>query len=277
MKAQPTGCWARLSASGPYPPAEFTANLAGLWRRPRQLVNGRGRHVEPHQPSETTASRQRGAEMRRKSITWVVLAIGPGVVAAARHGARRALRGEPVRARPHRPLRAHSPGCDVNSFDPDTACWDVTLAGAFTSGAPFCGSGTAEDVGGSRRPGVALRRYTCRWQRHLDDVDVEPTGRLQSGFTGRLGDRRGSGRYEGLRGNLHRRTAGRGPPPSRSRTRWCFGRERRASRMRTQLHRASPSRARARASCAALPVSRRTGSESPFLRDDVEGNPSHTS
>ena len=93
------------------------------------------------------------------------------------------------------------PECEVN---PSDLCFDTKPAvGTFTSGAPFCGSGSGEDVGYPQQPGVVgvIRRYTCAdgsgsLTLSMSSLNAE----FMAGSSGGWKIVEGSGRFEGLRG-----------------------------------------------------------------------------
>jgi hypothetical protein len=86
--------------------------------------------------------------------------------------------------------------------DPDPMCFDMQPAtGTFTSGAPFCGSGTAETAEPSGPLVHLVRRYTCAdgsgsVTLRISRLDAEFT----TGLSGEWEITEGSGHYEGLRG-----------------------------------------------------------------------------
>jgi hypothetical protein len=143
--------------------------------------------------------------MKTRSFNWVLL-VGialAGVVAASTVAASAARSTaspfELVFTGSYEPF----PECAaLPSSDPDLMCFDMQPAtGTFTSGAPFCGSGTAETAEPSGPFVHLIRRYTCADGSGSVTVRIS---RLDAEFTtGSSGEweiTEGSGQYEGLHG-----------------------------------------------------------------------------
>jgi hypothetical protein len=137
--------------------------------------------------------------MRRKPLTWTAL-VGLGLACVVAVSAATALAARSTASPFELVLTGRyepwPPGCSADAFD--NRCWDVSVAGTFTSGAPFCESGTTEEDVHFR---VGVRRYTC------DDGSGSLTLKISNHAneyrTGAQGDWaivEGSGRYENLRG-----------------------------------------------------------------------------
>jgi hypothetical protein len=94
------------------------------------------------------------------------------------------------------------PECEVN---PSDMCFDMKPApGTFTAGAPFCDSGTTEDVGYTTHEYLGLghvRRYTCADGSGSLALSIsKPWAEYITGSTGEWAIIEGSGRYEGMHG-----------------------------------------------------------------------------
>jgi hypothetical protein len=141
--------------------------------------------------------------MQRRSFSWVALVAialaGLVAVSAATALAARSAAGpfELVFTGRYEPY----PECAALP-DPDPMCFDMQPAtGTFTSGAPFCGSGTAETAEPSGPLVHLIRRYTCTdgsgsVTLRISRLDAEFT----TGSSGEWEIIEGSGQYEGLRG-----------------------------------------------------------------------------
>lgn len=137
--------------------------------------------------------------MRRKPFTWTALAgIGLACVVAVSAATALAARSaaspfELVLTGRYEPW---PPGC--NADDLDNQCWEVSVAGTFTSDAPFCESGTTEEDVHSR---AGIRRYMCDDGSGSLTLKISnPGNEYRTGAQGDWAIVEGSGRYENLRG-----------------------------------------------------------------------------
>ncbi len=134
--------------------------------------------------------------MQRRSFGWVVALVGIGLAGVVAVSAATALAARSAAS----PFELVFQGRWEANWEGDPSYGlPVVLVGTFTSGAPFCESGTADDPTWSRDP--VRRRYTCS----------DGSGSLTLGMTNPLAAYNGigqgewtivegSGRYAGLRG-----------------------------------------------------------------------------
>ena len=103
--------------------------------------------------------------MKRRSLNWVVVLVGFGLAGVVAVSGATALAARSAAS----PFELVLQGRD-EGFVKGDALRDGRLVATFTSGAPFCESGTAVDVELPREHGGGrARRYTMRrWQRQLD-------------------------------------------------------------------------------------------------------------
>jgi hypothetical protein len=133
--------------------------------------------------------------MQRRSFNWVVVLVGIGLAGVVAVSAAAALAARTAASPFELVLQGRYEG-----FVPGDVLLDGRLVATFTSGAPFCESGTAADVELPRASdGGGARRYTCG----------DGSGSLTLAERTRAGDYfwngewtivEGSGRYMGVRG-----------------------------------------------------------------------------
>jgi hypothetical protein len=147
--------------------------------------------------------------VKSSSLNWVVL-VGialAGVVAAS---AATALAARSAASPFELVLTSRYEALPPECFEGDALdkpqCFESISVGTFTSGVPFCGSGTTEDVGwfggwpSSTVAGV-VRRYTCADGSGSVTLSISNLlAEYRTGGWGQWAIVEGSGRYEGLRG-----------------------------------------------------------------------------
>jgi hypothetical protein len=141
-----------------------------------------------------------GTEVQRRSFNWVAL-VGIGLAGVVAVSAASALAAARSAATPFELVfhARHEPCPECRPFA------TVRHVGSFTSGAPFCESGTAEDVGWFRRrtdsDDSVIRHYACAdgsGSLLLSIASLQAEHARGAGSEWTIDQ--GSGRFEGLRG-----------------------------------------------------------------------------
>ena len=178
--------------------------------------------------------------MQRRSFNWVVALVGIGLAGVVAVSGATALA---ARSEPSAFELTVEGRWEWNKDDPAYGL-PAVLVGTFTSGAPFCGSGTAADVEPPRQTLGGSHRYTC--SDGSGSLTLAMTNR-EAVYGGGIGRGEwtiveGSGRYASLRGKgTYNGEMLDWTPRTLSRPR--FGRHCRGSSMlRTPSRRRSPSR-----------------------------------
>ena len=134
--------------------------------------------------------------MQRRSFNWVAALVGIGLAGVVAVSAATALAARSAAS----PFELVFQGREEGVFDGGVLLGS-RLVGTFTSGAPFCESGTAADLPHPPRPREALERYKCTdGSGSLTLRIANPPTYGVPPFAGEWTIFEGSGRYAGLRG-----------------------------------------------------------------------------